>query len=227
MRSLKLRKKIVELRKKGATYSEIQTKLKIPIPKSTLWYWCRNVSMPRWYTQKIKRLNQESFSRARIIAWAQIKRKREEFLAGVRSRAIKSVKQLSKDDLRVILAMLYLGEGAKWNGHSGLMLGNTNPDIIRLYIKLLERCYGITHRQLKCRISYRADQDIAALERYWSSVSNIPLQNFYKTKPDPRTKGKRTKKPGYKGVCVLSCAGAKIQLELEAISKVLLERLGP
>lgn len=226
MRSLKLRKKVAELRKGGATYREIQSKLKVSIPKSTLWYWCKNVPVPPWYAEKIEKLNWESFSRARVIAWAQTRRKREEMLADVGSTAAAIVKKFSGNDFKIILATLYLGEGAKSRGHSGLMLGNTDPNIILLYIRLLERCYRIMPQQLKCRVSYRADQNIMALERYWSSITDVPLRNFYKTKPDPRTQGKKTMRPDYKGVCVLSCAGVKIQLELEAISRQFLEKLG-
>ena len=78
---------------------------------------------------------------------------------------------------------------------------------------------------LKCRVSYRTDQNINEIEEYWSTITNISRENFYKTKPDPRTKGKKTKKVDYKGVCVLTCAGAKIQLELEEIAKLLLRKL--
>jgi len=40
--------------------------------------------------------------------------------------------------------------------------------------------------------------------------------------------GKKTQKADYKGVCVITCAGAKIQLELEEIANLLLEKIkGP
>jgi len=78
--------------------------------------------------------------------------------------------------------------------------------------------------ELRCRVSYRADQDITALNRYWSSVSGIKLVNFYKSVPDPRTVGKKTINSGYKGVCVVSCLkSTKIQLELGAIADIVIE----
>ena len=88
-----------------------------------------------------------------------------------------------------------------------------------LYIELLKTCYGIERDKLHCRVQYRADQVIDKLEHFWSKKTGIPRKNFYKTKPDPRTVGKTTKNFGYKGVCVVSCGGTKIQLELEGLAK--------
>ena len=127
----------------------------------------------------------------------------------------------SRDVAKIALAMLYLGEGAKRRSHRGLMLGSSDPLIATLYIALLERCYDIRKANLKCRISYRADQNIDALENYWSHITGIPRKNFYKTIPDPRTSGKKTIKHNYHGVCVITCRGTDVQLELEQITHLL------
>lgn len=220
-----LRKKVRKLRSKGKTYTEIRQFLDVSIPKSTLSNWCYGVILPDWYTAKIRDLNHKSFTKAQVMAWASMRRKRELFLDKVRREATKVLKKFNLENLKIALAMLYLGEGAKWKSHSGLMLGSSDPQIILLYISLIEKCYKIKLSQLKCRISYRADQNIRELEKYWSDITGIPKENFYKTKPDPRTKGKKTKKKDYQGVCVIYCAGSHIQLELEEIAKLLLEEL--
>ena len=225
MRNVILREKVRKLRSKGKTYSEIRRALDISIPKSTLSNWCQDVVLPDWYNAKIRELNNKSFKKAQVMAWTSIKRKRELHLRKVRRSASAVLRKFNQEDLRVALAMLYLGEGAKWKGHSGLMLGSSDPNLVLLYILLLKKCYKIRLDQLKCRICYRADQDISELEKYWSAITGVPRENFYKTKPDPRTKGRKTKKVDYKGVCVLTCAGAKIQLELEEIARLLLQKL--
>lgn len=225
MTEIAIREKVRKLRSEGKTYNEIRQTLNISIPKSTLSSWCRGVILPNWYPAKIRELNRKSFKKAQIMAWASRRRKRELFLDKVRQEARKVIKKLNLENLKIVLAMLYLGEGAKWKTHSGLMLGGSDPLVILLYILLLKKCYNIKPSQLKCRISYRADQDICELEKYWSGITGIPQENFYKTKPDPRTVGKKTKKKDYKGVCVLTCAGSHIQLELEEIAKLLLKKL--
>lgn len=220
-----LHEKVRKLRSKGKTYTEIQHALGISLPKSTLSNWCQGVILPNWYAAKIRELNHKSFKKAQVMAWASMRRKRELFLNKVRRESKKVIKKLNLENLKIVLAMLFLGEGAKWKGHSGLLLGSSDPQIILLYITLLERCYKIKPSQLKCRISYRADQNIRELENYWSNVTGITEENFYKTKPDPRTVGKKTEKNDYKGVCVVTCAGSHIQLELEEIAKILLKKL--
>lgn len=220
-----LKKQVRILRGRGKTYSEIKNILGIDIPKSTLSNWCYNVKLPDWYEKKIKELNNRSFNKARKIAWASNKKKREDFLKSVEGEAIKIISRLDEANLKIILAMLYLGEGAKWKGHSGLMLGSSDPNIVLLYILLLNKCYGIKLQELKCRICYRADQNIKKIESFWSKFTGISLSNFYKTKPDPRTIGKKTLKKEYKGVCVITCKGTNIQLELEQITALLLKKL--
>lgn len=219
-------KRVRKLRSHGQTYTEIMQGLNLKIPKSTISSWCKDVILPAWYQNKVNGLNRQNFSKAQKMAWASNKIKRERFLRALLTNNNHLTKRLrDKDILKMLLSILHLGEGSKWRSHSGLVLGSSDPDIVRLYIRLLYLCYGIKPEQLKCRISYRADQNIRALQTYWSRVTSIPIVNFYKTTPDPRTIGKPTKKKDYKGVCVVSSAGSHIQLELEAIPKIILKGL--
>lgn len=212
-----------DLRTKGKTYSEIKQKLNLRISKSTLSNWCEAVVLPKSYSKKLAKLKQNNLLMAQEAARASIKVKQDRLISDIVLRNEKYVKNIKdKNILKIILSMLYLGEGAKWKSHRGLMLGSSEPIIIKLYIKLLYVCYGIGIDKLRCRVSYRADQNINSLQRYWSKITLIPLKNFYKTIPDPRTIGKPTKKKEYKGVCVLTCGGTEIQLELQEIPKLLI-----
>lgn len=225
-RSEELIKSARLLRSKGKTYSEIMTALGIKVPKSTISNWCSGVKLPSWYQEKIDRINNKNFNKAQKMAWVSNKIKRERFVNEITKNVSEITKKIKdKDILKVILSVLYLGEGTKWKYHSGLMLGNSDLNTIKLYIKLLNICYGIPITSLKCRISHRADQNIKSLEKFWSKETGIPLTNFYKTIPDPRTIGKPTKRKDYKGVCVITCAGSHIQLELEAIPRIILSGL--
>ncbi len=216
---------VQNLRSKGKTYTEILKIINLKIPKSTLSKWCESVSLPKWYKNKLKELNELNIGKAQQYAFVQLHKKRREYLEQTHREAGNIFRKFNMSGLKMMLAMLYLGEGSKISGRSGLCLGSSDPNIITLYILLLERCYGILIDKLRCRISYRADQNIKELEKYWSRITGIPLKNFYKTKFDPRTVGKPTKNLNYKGVCVITCAGARIQLELETFPKLLLQKL--
>ncbi|MFA4999140.1 MAG: hypothetical protein WC519_00110 [Parcubacteria group bacterium] len=221
------RNQVVKLRSRGKTFSEIRKIVGKDIPKSTLSYWCKNVKLPIFYKKKVKKLNQLSSTAGRERARLNRENRRNTFLKNSATSANKYLKQFgSKTEfLKLLLSILYLGEGAKWSGHKGLMLGSSDPRIMNLYIDLLDKCYGIKRNRIKLRVSYRADQDINHLEKYWSKTLGISKDNFYKTKPDPRTAGKISKTPSYKGVCVANCAGVDIQLELDQMVNILLDNL--
>ncbi|MCH7604568.1 hypothetical protein IID24_01040 [Patescibacteria group bacterium] len=153
------------------------------------------------------------------------KRKREEYLKSLadRNKYLASLLR-NREVAKIALALLYVGEGAKWRSHRGLHLGSSDPDIVAIYLKLLERCYGISKERLRARIIHRADQNIDSLTKYWSSLTGMPRKHFYKTKPDPRTIGKKTTKKDYRGVCVISGGGTEVQLELDIIAGMFLKK---
>lgn len=119
--------------------------------------------------------------------------------------------------------MLYLGEGAKWKGRRGLMLGSSDPNIAKLYLNLIMSCYDLKLRDFKFRIQHRADQNYRKLLTFWASSLGASTTSFYAPYIDKRTIGKPTLKPNYMGVCSISCAGTHIQLELEQIAAIICE----
>jgi len=221
-----LKSKIIALRKSGKTYTEICKIVDTKISKGTLSDWCGNIPLSLRQKQRVAYLIKKGASKGRATALVINKLKREKYLQALITKNKHLASLLENGDIaKIALATLYLGEGAKWRGHSGLTLGSSDPDIIHFYLNLLKKCYGITPERLHCRISYRADQNIMKLTKFWSCYTGIPLVNFYRTKPDPRTIGKPTKQKNYKGVCVVSAGLTKIQLELELIAKILFSGL--
>jgi hypothetical protein len=223
-----LKEKSIELRKQGKTYSEIQKELGVRIVKSTLSYWCKDVELPPEYQEKIEKIVLNNLKKSRAVAWVVKKEKRNKFLKGLLDNNLYLIDKLQdKDFLKIILAMIYYCEGSKWKSHSGLMFGNSDSRLLYFYIRLLKICYPdrITNDTLRCRVCYRADQDINELNKFWSKELKVPLHHFYKSKPDPRTVGKKTTNVEYKGVCTVSSRGSEIQLELEAIAKILFTKL--
>ncbi|MCL5011026.1 MAG: hypothetical protein M1127_02345 [Patescibacteria group bacterium] len=221
-----LKEKSIQLRKKGKTYSEIQKELKIRIPKSTLSYWCGGVKLSDGCQDRIKEIISKNREKSRAIALMVKKEKRRRFLKNLKDGNLYLIDKLvDRDFLKIVLAIIYSCEGTKWKTHPGLLFGNSDKLLLRFYIKLLKKCYPnvISNEVFRCWVSHRADQDIDELNKFWSKELNIPLKCFYKIKPDPRTIGKPTKKKDYRGVCIVSSRGSEIQLELEAIAKIIFE----
>ncbi len=219
-----VRKKVQKLRSIGETYGEIRKALGIDIPKSTLSYWCRSISLPEEYYQRVVQLNQVHLSKARRVAVAVNTIKREVFLNEIQDRNMPIAKKIyTKEIAKIALSMLCLGEASKYkaNKSRSFSLGNSDPRIITIFLKLLEYCFDFNQEKIRCTVQCRADQDTEELKKYWISVTGIPEKLFYKPLIDPRTKGKPTKKPNYKGVLKVDYFDTKVQLDLESLANLI------
>lgn len=218
-----LRIKVRQLRQTGSTYAEIKKKLGVTIPKSTLSYWCKDINLPRMYKKRIKQLNQSNLKLARMKALAANKKRRNEYLESLCKRNLPLLRRLDIPTQKLILSILYLAEGAKHKSTRFLSLGSSDPRIIKFFIALLKNCYKISGDKFRARVQCRFDQDIADLEKFWYRVTEIKQKQFYPTYVDKRTKGKKTIKRDYKGVCMVIYFDTEIQLELELLASLVIK----
>ncbi|OGK53226.1 hypothetical protein A2970_00970 [Candidatus Roizmanbacteria bacterium RIFCSPLOWO2_01_FULL_44_13] len=220
-----LRKKAVDLRTKGYTYSEIQKKLGIRIAKSKLSYWCNKVILPGWYKSKVDKINKNSLKKARLIALDINKIKREKYLSLLKEKNSHLIKKIDVSQQKLLLSVLYLGEGAKYGRSSTLSLGSSSAFIIKFYLKLLKNCYFIDDSKFRVRIQCRFDQNIRKLEDYWEKVTKIDRKQFYPTYIDKRTQGKPTLKKDYMGVCTIHYFSKEIQIELIFLADAIIKKI--
>lgn len=221
-----MRTQIKELRAKGMTYSEICQVIGREIPKATLSYICKDVVLPPEYARRHALIVQENAQRARIKAAKTNALKLQARFERINQQAFVVVSTDSIENYeKICLATLYIAEGSKYKSYRGLALGSSDPDILRLYMSLLMRCYGKKMDNFRARIQHRSDQDSNLLKQYWSKQLNLPETSFYLSYADKRTLGKPTTNVEYKGVCVISCSGADIQLELDAIARLYGQKL--
>lgn len=215
-----LKNKATLLRKNGKTYGDIQNKLNCQIPKSTLSVWFKNIVLSEDQKIVLKNRILGNLIRSRKLAFATNRKKRKKYLKAVTSR-ISHLKKLVEDRniAKIVVAVLYMGEGRKLG--SSIVFGNSDPKIISLFLRLLRHCYNIDENKFRCTLQCRADQDIKKLEKFWSKTTEIPLKKFYKAQIDPRTIGKQSKKPDYKGVCRIDYFSADIYTELMKIAEII------
>lgn len=214
--------KIRHLRASGASYREINNRLDLLIPKSTLNYICKNVDPGEEYRKRVQFTSKQRLVFIRELAVRKNKEIFNKKLADIEVRArYVSILMRDKRVAKIALAMLYLGEGAKWPGTRGLKLGSSDPKIIIDYLNLLTFCFDIQWEKIRCRIQHRADQNSDDLLAFWSDALAIPKEHFYPCYVDRRTIGHKTKKCNYKGVCTIMCPGTSIQLELSIIADMI------
>lgn len=220
-----LKSQAIKLRKQGLTYSLIRKRLKVKIPKGTLSYWFKNVKLTAIAQLKNKELATLATEKSRKMAVASNKIKRQKYLDAINDEySSLKTKIKNKDMALVALAMIYLGEGAKSN-KGVVLVGNSDPNVIKLFLYLLRLCYDIDESKFRCTVQCRADQNIPELEKFWVKITQIPSSQFYKTRVDPRTIGKPSKKLDYKGVCCVNYLSADIFNRIMAISKILTKGL--
>lgn len=217
----KLKNQAIVLRRTGKTYTEIQEMLKSPIPPSTLSDWFKHTEFSLEEKalilengkERIRMGNSKTVFKKRIKKLAYIKSTQKHFTY---------LKDLldNKDIAKISLVILYLAEGSKHTTGS-FCLGNSDPHIIELYLRLLRSCYPIDERKFRCTVQHRADQDAETLKKIWSEITRIPLDQFYGYKPDKRTIGFPTKKVDYKGVCRIDYLSAAVYNEVQIISELL------
>lgn len=222
MGNIKLRQNVIRLRKGGKTYREIRIELSANIPKSTLSTWCKGIILSKKSAARIRRFELDNLIKARLIAQATNKRKQEHRLENIKdaNRHLADMKK-DKDVAKIILAVLYLCEGTKNKNNASITLGNSDPSIISLFLQLLRFCYNIDEDKFRCTLQCRADQDIPKLEAFWQKTTKIPKKQFYKARIDPRSIGKKSLKPDYKGVCRINYLSSDMFWNLTKIGEII------
>lgn len=215
----------IKLRLHGKTYSEINSKLAKKIPKSTLSEWFKNLEFTKTQKRNLENNVQNKIKKSQLMAVKAVRKAKIDRLKILKNKNSFILPLLDLNIQKVMLSILYLGEGSKSKGSQNMTLGNANPDIIKLYLVLLNNCFKIDMSKFRVRIQCRADQNIKQLEKYWQEITKIPIKQFYPTYVDKRTIGKPTRRVNYMGVCAITYFDRSIQYELELLYESMLKYL--
>jgi len=213
-----------KLRGKGWSLGEISLKMKIS--KNTISGWVRSIQLTPKQRKRIKNKIIASGAIGRPIAAKKLREKIELWKEEIRNK----VKYIEEDTLidpeiaKIICGLLYLCEGSKYPSSKAMTFGNADPKLIVAFLNLLRKYFHIREDKLRCRIMPRWDQDIDKLQRFWSKITKIPLRNFYKTRADRRTKGIKTMRKDYRGVCAVMYCDTALQFELQCIGERVIEK---
>ena len=218
----KIKETATKLRQQGKTYAEIQQHLKIRVPKATLFHWFHNISLNQNARKRINDKQKNSLKKAQQNSILARQLKRNHYLDNLfqKNRHLADLLD-NKEIAQMALSILYLGEGSKNPKRGSIVFGNSDPKVIKLFLKLLKLCYAIDNKKFRCTIQCRADQNIPKLQRFWSSVTKIPLHQFYNARIDARTIGKISRNPDYKGVCRIDYFSANILNELLKVIEII------
>lgn len=184
--------KAVELRRKGLSIGEIAKKLEVA--KSSVSVWVREVVLTKNQLDRLE-ANKNSFEvveKRRLRRLSNEKEKRQVIM----DAAAKEIKTISRKDLQIIGLCLYLGEGAKTQ-RGAVKLANSDPDVIKIMMKYFREVCLVPEKRFRAHIHTYSHLSVEKAEAYWSKVTGIPRNQFFKTysKPSIASLGKKDSTP--------------------------------
>lgn len=218
----KIKESAISLRKRGYTYGEIV--IRLGVPKATLHGWFGDLVLSaksRKILLEKKRQNLVILRKKAVV----VLRERQRVASAKLTSELNSYFADVKFDIKtkeMLLAMLYLGEGFK--NRSQVALGNSNPEILQMFVRLIKEIYHVTDENLRCYLYLRMDQDGEKEKRYWSKRLNLPTTIFRKPQFDKKTGGTKTWLD-YHGVCSVGFGNAMVDKRLKIVQNILVKKI--
>lgn len=180
------------LRKKGMSLSEIVRKLRVS--KASVSLWVRGVELS-------KKQKRELSERGRSVG--SIEKRRTSRINNTYQRhriiieaAKEKIQTLSKQELLLVGAALYWGEGGKTK--TGMArISNSDPDVIKFMMRFFKEIFNVPSEKFRGDVHTFSHLNAEKAEQYWSKISGISRKQFYKTysKPSVAGKGKKDNLP--------------------------------
>jgi len=191
----------IELRKKGLSYSEILKT--IHVSHSSLSLWLHSMKLSK--SQELRLKNKGDW--ARKTGSVAIHEQRVLRTNLIIKKAISEIKKIDKNDLMLIGITLYWAEGNKQKEHNPsteVVFSNSDPSMIKLYLKWLEKCLGVQQDRLVFEIYIHRShhKTIKDLTGFWSEVTGFPVSKFDRVyfKKNKIHSFRKNRGPNYSGV---------------------------
>ena len=170
---------------------------------------------------------------------------RQEWLAKMREKSLivrrqrSKYRQIKRDEAAVeevksfeptleakkaLLSVLYWAEGAK-SGSKLVNFANTDPLLIKLFIRLFRECYKLDETKFRLRLHLHKYHNEDDAKKFWSTLTQIPMGKIGKIywKKEPNS-GKRYRQ-NFKGICFLRYNSVELQRQIIAHYGALGEKL--
>lgn len=195
--SLKKKEKAIALRKQGCSIKEVAQKMNIA--KSTSSLWLREVELNKKAQKRLK--NRKIFGQYKARKTVEKKREEREKRYALWAKEVLQKTSKTKNSMQLYCAILYWAEGGKFTD-THLEFTNSDPQMIRFFLKLLRKGFNINEEKLKANIHLHEYHNELKQKRFWCNVTKVPFSQFNKSYLKPHTR-KRIR-PNYSG-CVRIC----------------------
>ncbi len=164
-----------QLRSKGKSVKEIAQEL--GVARSSVSHWVRNIELTPDQKEELslRGVKKELIETRRGTRLANENIRRQIIIDQAKRRII----DLSPKELLLIGVVLYWAEGGKTGGV--VRFSNGDPRLIKIMMKFFRENCGVANLKFRGYIHIHPHLDARAAENYWSEISEIPLNQFYKT----------------------------------------------
>lgn len=181
----------IRMRQKGASLGEIAERLSVS--KGSVSLWVRNVELT---SDQVNKLNKNGFSvsaieKRRASRLVNEKKKRDTVMI----EAGKDIKKITQEELKLIGVSLYWAEGGKTK--NSVRISNSDSCIIRVMMRFFRQICSVEEHKFRVQVHTHSHLNVRNAENYWSSLTGIPVSQFYKTyaKPSVSSLGKKDSLP--------------------------------
>lgn len=181
-----------DVRELGLTYGEIRTI--IPVPKSTLATWFRDIELAERQAQAISQRT-GSMSQAGIPRDTQWRRRHE--IAAIREEADRTALERMSNPLFVAGVCLYWAEGSKTRGDFSIT--NSDPIVLRTFVQFV-RCHLDADATFALALNLHSAEEDHEARRYWAAELHLEESRFTKSYIKKPGIGHRRKRLAF-GVC--------------------------
>jgi hypothetical protein len=167
----------IRMRKAGKTYNEILKQ--VPVAKSTLSVWLRDVGLANKQLQRITKKRIEAQKLGAIARKTDRIARAHDTIAA----AVTDIGTLSRRELLLVGSALYWAEGSKAKPHNisqGLDFGNSDLRMILTYLTWLRLCLGVSDDRISLSIYIHesARSRIEDVKRYWLTATDLPYNQL-------------------------------------------------
>jgi hypothetical protein len=164
------------LRKKGMSMNEI---VKMTgYSKASVSDWTKDIILTKRQKERLslKGRSMESVERRRKSRLFNESKKRQV----TTDKAKGDFSNLSQRDLKIIGSMIYWGEGGKTKRNMA-RISNSDPVIVKVIMRYFREVCGVPNSKFRASVHTFAHANVKKTLIYWSRVSGIPTEHFFKT----------------------------------------------
>ncbi len=222
MTKLLERRKAIELRRQGKTYTQILSEVKVA--KGSISLWLKDITLSEDQINNIKEIRKKAVERYRET----MKLKRANRYKSYYEEQKNKLLPFSERELLIAGLFLYWGEGNKVSTNS-ISINNTNPKVVKFALYWMVKSLDIPKNRIKVQVHLYKDMDIKKELEFWSNELKIPLEQFNNPYIKDSNKSDLDQRGFGHGTCGLSSSNTVIKenilMALEAIPDSFQEKL--